>query len=92
MKCSLCINVCSTYIRLDKELVALERTNQVAVRWKTTDEQYQAAVQKEIVLQCKQLVEKMKPLSQERLFLLKLKEKYSGKNFSSYNNTYAHVS
>lgn len=90
MKCSLCINVCLTYIRLDKELAVLERTNQVAVRWRPTDEQYQTAVQEEVVLQCKQLVEKMKPVSQERLFLLKLKEKYSGKNFAN-DSTYADI-
>jgi hypothetical protein len=67
-------------------LIALERTNRVAARWTSNDEQYQAAVQIQVVSKCKQLVEKMKPLSQERLFLLKLKEKYFG-NICTYNVT-----
>jgi hypothetical protein len=64
-------------------LIALERTNRVAARWTSNDEQYQAAVQIQVVSKCKQLVEKMKPLSQERLFF---QEKYSG-NIYTYNVT-----
>jgi hypothetical protein len=64
-------------------LIALERANRVAARWTSNDKQYQAAVQIQVVSKCKQLVEKMKPLSQERLFF---QEKYSG-NIYTYNVT-----
>ena len=71
-----CLMYC--HFRLDKELGVLEKANRVVVRWNPNDEQYQAAVQAQVVCKCHHLVEKMKPVSQERLFLLKLKEKYSG--------------
>ena len=67
-----------TCFRLDKDLVAVENANSVAVRWTLNDEEYKTAMRIQVVTKCNQLVEKMKPLSQERLFLLKLKEKYSG--------------
>ncbi|XP_028417790.1 uncharacterized protein LOC114542444 isoform X2 [Dendronephthya gigantea] len=63
--------------RLDKELDAIERSHAVTVRWTRNNEQYQNVFQMQVILKCKQLLEKMKPVSQERLFLLKIKEKYS---------------
>ena len=50
--------------KLDKDLVAVENANSVAVRWTPNDEQYKAAMQIQVVAKCKQLIEKMKPLSQ----------------------------
>ena len=80
-----------TCFRLDKDLVAVEKANLVDVRWTPSDQQYKAALQIQVVAKCKQLVEKMKPLSQERQFLLKLKEKYSGNMFTACLCIYAHL-
>ena len=64
--------------QVGKELCSFERENSVAVRWKATDEQYQETLQIQVISKCNDLLAKMKPVSQECLFLLKLKEKYSG--------------
>ncbi|XP_028413235.1 uncharacterized protein LOC114536083 [Dendronephthya gigantea] len=63
--------------RLDKDLRALETENNVVVRWTPNDASYQEALQEQLVSKCHQFLENVKPVSQERLFLLKLKEKYS---------------
>lgn len=68
------------YYRLDKELAFIEKHNKVSARWTTKDERYQLELQVQVVSKCQELVGKMKPVCQERFFLLKLKEKYSGES------------
>ena len=69
------------HFRLGRELQTLETENNVIVCWTSGDDPYQEALQAQFISKCHQFLEKIKP---ESLFLLKLKEKYSGMVFNAY--------
>ena len=65
--------------RLDKELAIHERANDIRTRWTPNDENYKSEVDLKNLRRCTEVYDKIKTVCEERLFLLKLKEKYSGK-------------
>ncbi len=67
------------YCRLDKELTIHERANDIRTRWTPNDENYKSEVDLKNLRRCTEVYDKIKTVCEERLFLLKLKEKYSGK-------------
>ena len=69
-------------LRLDKELQTIEMTNSVSSRWTSSTVEYKKELQSKIFSKCSGLHKKLKTVCEERLFLLRLKEKYSG-NFEN---------
>ena len=57
-------------------------TNSVSSRWTSSTVEYQKELQSKIFSKCGELHKKLKTVCEERLFLLRLKEKYSG-NFEN---------
>jgi hypothetical protein len=64
--------------RLDKDLVDHERVNNITTRWTPNNETYINEIDLKNQRKCKEVQKKMKTVCEERVFLLKLKEKYSG--------------
>ena len=60
------------------ELVMIKRTNKISSRWTPNCDEYKENVEENSRRKCTDLYAKIKIVCEERLFLLKLKEKYSG--------------
>ena len=78
--------------RLDMELVTIERLNNISSRWTPDCDEYKKEVEENSRCKCTDLYAKIKLVCEERLFLLKLKEKYSGIMFllKFKENTHVH--
>ena len=56
-----------------------ERSAKIQLRWTPNQEEYKKELEAKMSRKCSKCVQKMKTVCEERLFLLKLKEKYLGK-------------
>ncbi|CAB3988685.1 Hypothetical predicted protein [Paramuricea clavata] len=66
--------------RIDKELAILERANGITTQWTPNDDNYKSEVDLKNHRRYTEIYDKIKTVCEERLFLLKLKEKYSEGN------------